>query len=70
MCTDSLFGEMLRLALFGTVLWPPASRFEAQPLLTRLVKAEIMSPYCGILIDTGVGNPTMLFTQPLGIGEF
>ena len=26
--------------------------------LTRLVKAEIMSPYDGILINTGVGNPT------------
>ena len=27
--------------------------------LARLVKAEIVSPYCGILIDTGVGNPTV-----------
>ena len=26
--------------------------------LTRLVKAEIVSPYHGILINTGMGNPT------------
>ena len=45
-------------------------RFEMQFPLARLVKAEIVSPYCGILINTGVGNPTMPFAQPLGIGEF
>ena len=45
-------------------------RFETRFPLARLVKAEIVSPYCGILINTGVGNPTMPFTQPLGIGEF
>ena len=28
--------------------------------LTRLVEAEIVSPYHGILINTGVGNPIML----------
>ena len=27
--------------------------------LTRLVKAEIVSPYYGILINTDVGNPTV-----------
>ena len=37
--------------------------------LTRLVEAEIVSPYHRILINTGMGNPTVLFTQPLGIGE-
>ena len=39
-------------------------------LLARLVKAEIVSPYCGILINTGVGNPTVPFARPLGTGEF
>ena len=38
--------------------------------LARLVKAEIVSPYSGILINTGVGNPTVPFTQPSGVGEF
>ena len=45
-------------------------RFEMRLPLARLVEAEIVSPYCGILINTGMGNPTVLFTQPLGIGEF
>ena len=27
--------------------------------LTRLVEAEIVSPYHGILINTGVGKPTV-----------
>ena len=26
--------------------------------VTRLVKAEIMSPYYGILVNTGMGSPT------------
>ena len=30
--------------------------------MARLVEVEIVSPYCGILINTGVGNPTV----PLG----
>ena len=38
--------------------------------LARLVEAEIVSPYCGILINVGVGNPTVSFARPLGIGEF
>ena len=38
--------------------------------LACLVKAEIVSPYCRILINTGVGNPTVPFAQPLGTGEF
>ena len=39
-------------------------------LLARLVEAEIVSPYCGILINAGMGNPTAPFARPLGIGEF
>ena len=27
--------------------------------MARLVEAEIVSPYCGILINTSVGNPTV-----------
>ena len=27
--------------------------------LARLVKAEIVSPYSGIVINTGMGNPTV-----------
>ena len=34
--------------------------------LARLVKAEIVSPYPGILINTGVGNPTAPFITALG----
>ena len=33
-------------------------------LLARLVEAEIVSPYHGILINTDVGNLTMPVTQP------
>ena len=39
-------------------------------LLARLVKVDIVSPYRGILINAGMGNPTVPFTQPLGIGEW
>ena len=45
-------------------------RFGTRFSLARLVEAEIVSPYCGILINTGMGNPIVSFTQPLGIGEF
>ena len=34
--------------------------------LACLVEAEIVSPYHGILINTGVGNPTALSTRRLG----
>ena len=44
-------------------------RFEMQFSLARLVKEEIVSPYCGILINVGVYNPTVPFAQLLGIGE-
>ena len=47
-----------------------APRFETRLPLARLVEAEIVSLYCRILINTGLGNPTVPFTQPLGIGEF
>ena len=56
---------VLALLLFRTVFQPPASRFEARSSLTRLVKAEIVTPYFGILINTGLGNPTGSFARPL-----
>ena len=34
--------------------------------VTRLVKAEIVSPYYGILINTGMGNPTTPSIVALG----
>ena len=34
--------------------------------LARLVEAEIVSPYSGILTNTGVGNPTTPLTAALG----
>ena len=34
--------------------------------VTRLVKAEIVSPYHGILINTGMDNPTMPSIVALG----
>ena len=34
--------------------------------LARLVKAEIVSPYSGILINTGVDNPTVPLIMALG----
>ena len=58
--------------LFGHYIEPFLSvspRFEMRFPLARLVKAEIVSPYCGILINAGMGNPTVPFAQPLGIGE-
>ena len=35
-------------------------------LLARLVEAEIVSPYSGILINTGVGNPIVPLIMALG----
>ena len=49
---------------------PDAPRPETQLPLARPVKAEIVSPYRGILINVGMGNPTVPFTQALGIGKF
>ena len=34
-------------------------------LLARSVKTEIVSPYCGILINTSVDNPTVLLERSL-----
>ena len=34
--------------------------------MARLVKAEIVSPIYGILINTDMGNPTMPFIRALG----
>jgi hypothetical protein len=42
--------------------------FEMRFPLARLVEAEIVSPYYGILINAGMGNPTVPFTQLLGTG--
>ena len=38
--------------------------FETRSLLVRLVEAEFVSPYWGILINAGMGNPTVPFAQP------
>ena len=42
------------------------SAFSEAVSLARLVKAEIVSPYSEILINTGVGNPTAPLTATLG----
>ena len=49
-------------SLLQKVSCPAVPCFEARFLLARLIEAEIVSPYCGILINTSVGNPTV----PLG----
>ena len=54
---------------FGHNFEPFIPRFKTRLLLARLVEAEIVSPYRGILINAGMGNPTVSFTQTLGIGE-
>ena len=41
------------------VLLSHLSVFSEAFSLARLVKAEIVSPYSGILINMGVGNPTV-----------
>ena len=48
---------------------PFVPRFKTRLLLARLVEAEIVSPYCGILVNAGMGNPTVPLAQSLGIGE-
>ena len=57
------------LRLFGHNFEPFVPRFKTRLLLARLVEVEIVYPYRGILINEGMGNPTVSFTQPLGIGE-
>ena len=46
-------------AFIRIVLLSHLSAFSEAVSLARLVKAEIVSPYSGILINTGVGNPTL-----------
>ena len=48
------------------ILLPHLSTFSEAVSLAGLVKAEIVSPYSGILINTGMGNPTVpvgMFSQ-------
>ena len=54
---------------FRTAFVFDAPRPETRLPLARPVKAEIVSPYRGVLINVGMGNPTVPFIQPLGIGE-
>ena len=42
------------------------SAFSEAVSLARLIKAEIVSPYYGILINTGMGNLTVPLTVALG----
>ena len=65
-------GKTLCLAslLFRITFQSPVSRFKMQPMVTHLVKTEIVSSYHGIFINTGLGNPTCRPHDPLGIGEF
>ena len=57
MSSDNFFSEVLcsGLIIISNRFQPPISRFETQYLLTRLVKAEIVSPYCGVLINMNLG---------------
>ena len=52
--------------LFEPFLLSHLSAFCEVVPLARIVKTEIVSPYYGILINTGVGNPTVQFARPLG----
>ena len=45
--------------LFELFLLFHLSAFREAVSLARLVKAEIVAPYSGILINTGMGNPTV-----------
>ena len=52
--------------LFEPFLLSHLSAFSEAVSLARLVKAEIVSHYSGILINTGVGNPTAPSITALG----
>ena len=52
--------------IIRTVLLFYLSMFSEAVSLARLVEAEIVSPYHGILINTGVGNPTTPSIVALG----
>ena len=53
-------------AFIRIVLLPHLNVFSEAVSLARLVEAEIMSPYSGILINTGMRNPTASLTVALG----
>ena len=53
-------------SLFRTVFLNQHCTYRKAIFLTRLVEAEIVSPYHGILINTGMGNPTMPSIVVLG----
>ena len=53
-------------AFIRVILLPHLSVFSEAVSLARLVKAEIVSPYSRILINTSVGNPIVpvsMFSQ-------
>ena len=50
--------------LLESFLLSHLSVFSEAVSLARLVKAEIVSPYSGILINTGVGNPVVPVGAP------
>ena len=52
-------------AFIRIVLLSHLSAFSVVVSLARLVEAEIVTPYSGILINTGVGNPTVPFGMTL-----
>ena len=53
-------------AFIQIVLLSHLSAFSEAVSLARLVKAEIVSPYSEILINTSVRNPTVPLTLALG----
>ena len=53
-------------AIIRIILLSHLSAFSEAVSLERLVKAEIVFPYSGILIDMGVGNPTAPLLTVLG----
>ena len=50
------------LVIIRTVFLNQHRAYRDAVFLTRLVEAEIVSPYYGILINTGMGNPTVLLS--------
>ena len=52
--------------IIPTVILNRHRTYREAVFLTRLVKAEIVSPYYGILINTDVGNPTAPSITALG----
>ena len=54
------------LAFIRIVLLFHLSVFSEAVSLAHLVKAEIVSPYFGILVNTSVGNPTTQLIASLG----